>query len=70
MLAYDYGKNLGLAYQLIDDVLDFTGTTNFLGKPSLLDIRHVMLPYFINHILKRELVVESRVQKRLKLEYK
>ncbi|KAK9131502.1 hypothetical protein Sjap_011989 [Stephania japonica] len=40
MLAYDYGKNLGLAYQLIDDVLDFTGTTASLGKPSLLDIRH------------------------------
>ncbi|KAK9160626.1 hypothetical protein Syun_006967 [Stephania yunnanensis] len=40
MLAYDYGKNLGLAYQVIDDVLDFTGTTASLGKPSSLDIHH------------------------------
>ncbi|KAG6581448.1 Solanesyl diphosphate synthase 3, chloroplastic/mitochondrial [Cucurbita argyrosperma subsp. argyrosperma] len=40
MLAYEYGKNLGLAYQLIDDVLDFTGTSASLGKGSLSDIRH------------------------------
>ncbi|CAK9170250.1 unnamed protein product [Ilex paraguariensis] len=31
---------LGLAYQLIDDVLDFTGTSASLGKGSLSDIRH------------------------------
>ncbi|KAL8213689.1 hypothetical protein R6Q57_003138 [Mikania cordata] len=40
MLAYEYGKNLGLAFQLIDDVLDFTGTSSSLGKGSLSDIRH------------------------------
>ncbi|KAI9089045.1 hypothetical protein K1719_029324 [Acacia pycnantha] len=40
MLAFDYGKNLGLAFQLIDDVLDFTGTSTSLGKGSLSDIRH------------------------------
>ncbi|XP_042520432.1 solanesyl diphosphate synthase 3, chloroplastic/mitochondrial isoform X2 [Macadamia integrifolia] len=40
MLAFDYGRNLGLAYQLVDDVLDFTGTSASLGKGSLSDIRH------------------------------
>ncbi|KAK3194260.1 hypothetical protein Dsin_025570 [Dipteronia sinensis] len=40
MLAFEYGKNLGLAFQLIDDVLDFTGTSTSLGKGSLSDIRH------------------------------
>ncbi|KAM7508318.1 hypothetical protein LguiA_018771 [Lonicera macranthoides] len=40
MLAYEYGKNLGLAFQLIDDILDFTGTSSSLGKGSLSDIRH------------------------------
>lgn len=40
MLAYDYGRNLGLAFQLIDDVLDFTGTADSLGKGSLSDIQH------------------------------
>ncbi|KAI3840808.1 hypothetical protein MKW92_034794 [Papaver armeniacum] len=43
MLAYNYGRNLGLAYQLIDDVLDFTGTSASLGKGSLSDIRHGIL---------------------------
>ncbi|MED6221060.1 Solanesyl diphosphate synthase 3, chloroplastic/mitochondrial [Stylosanthes scabra] len=41
-LASDYGKNLGLAFQLIDDVLDFTGTSSSLGKSSLSDIRHIL----------------------------
>ncbi|XP_010549511.1 PREDICTED: solanesyl diphosphate synthase 3, chloroplastic/mitochondrial-like isoform X2 [Tarenaya hassleriana] len=40
ILAFEYGKNLGLAYQLIDDVLDFTGTSTSLGKGSLSDIQH------------------------------
>ncbi|KAI4365215.1 hypothetical protein MLD38_021221 [Melastoma candidum] len=40
MLAYEYGKNLGLAFQVIDDVLDFTGTSASLGKGPLSDIRH------------------------------
>ncbi|MBA0724302.1 hypothetical protein Golax_021001 [Gossypium laxum] len=39
MLAFEYGKNLGLAFQLIDDVLDFTGTSASLGKGSLSDIQ-------------------------------
>ena len=36
----------GLAYQLIDDVLDFTGTSASLGKGSLSDIRHVIFLSF------------------------
>ncbi|MED6113803.1 putative protein serine/threonine kinase [Stylosanthes scabra] len=40
MLAFDYGKYLGLAFQLIDDVLDFTSTSTSLGKGSLSDIHH------------------------------
>ncbi|XWS18676.1 hypothetical protein CRYUN_Cryun32bG0065200 [Craigia yunnanensis] len=40
MLAFEYGKNLGLAFQLIDDVLDFTGMSASLGKGSLSDIHH------------------------------
>jgi hexaprenyl-diphosphate synthase len=30
---YNYGKYLGLAFQIIDDVLDFTGKGLVLGKP-------------------------------------
>ncbi|MBA0748458.1 hypothetical protein Gogos_005273, partial [Gossypium gossypioides] len=42
MSAFEYGKNLGLAYQFVDDVLDFTGTSASLGKGSLSDIRQVI----------------------------
>ncbi|GAA5923939.1 hypothetical protein JCM10213_004452 [Rhodosporidiobolus nylandii] len=33
-LAYDYGRNLGIAFQLIDDMLDFTASAAELGKPG------------------------------------
>ena len=41
-----FWSSQGLAYQLIDDVLDFTGTSSSLGKGSLSDIRHVMCSDF------------------------
>mmetsp|Transcript_16159 Transcript_16159/g.48417 ORF Transcript_16159/g.48417 Transcript_16159/m.48417 type:complete len:467 (-) Transcript_16159:4920-6320(-) len=37
-VAYTYGRSLGLAFQFIDDVLDFTGSTSILGKPALNDL--------------------------------
>ncbi|KAI3957090.1 hypothetical protein MKX01_004381 [Papaver californicum] len=42
MLAYNYGRNLGLAFQLIDDIPDFIGTTASLGKGSLSDIHGII----------------------------
>lgn len=38
-LAYEYGKNLGLAFQFQDDVLDFIGSESLLGKPTLGDLK-------------------------------
>ncbi len=42
----DYGMNLGIAFQLTDDLLDFTSNTQKLGKPVLSDLREgkVTLP--------------------------
>jgi octaprenyl-diphosphate synthase len=34
----DYGMNLGIAFQLIDDLLDFTSTQDVLGKPAGADL--------------------------------
>ncbi|CAM6093262.1 unnamed protein product [Calypogeia fissa] len=37
-LAFEYGRHLGLAFQLVDDSLDFIGTKATLGKPTLSDL--------------------------------
>jgi len=33
-----YGRHLGIAYQIVDDMLDFTGSEEVLGKPALSDM--------------------------------
>ncbi|NXD12769.1 DPS1 synthase, partial [Nothocercus nigrocapillus] len=38
-IAYQYGKNVGIAFQLIDDVLDFTSCADHLGKPTAADLK-------------------------------
>lgn len=35
---YAYGKHLGLAFQVVDDILDFTQTAEQLGKPQGQDL--------------------------------
>jgi all-trans-nonaprenyl-diphosphate synthase len=35
---YHYGRDLGLAFQIVDDILDFTTPTEILGKPAGSDL--------------------------------
>merc|ERR1711936_1423753 len=37
-MAYRYGKNIGIAFQLVDDWLDFVSSADMLGKPSAADL--------------------------------
>lgn len=34
----DYGYNLGIAFQIVDDILDFTGDESVMGKPAGSDL--------------------------------
>ncbi|KAK9679991.1 Polyprenyl synthetase [Popillia japonica] len=38
-LAYQYGRNLGLAFQLVDDLLDFISSSDAMGKPTAADLK-------------------------------
>jgi len=42
-----YGKNLGLAFQIVDDILDIVSDEKILGKPTMNDFREgkTTLPY-------------------------
>lgn len=44
----EYGYNLGMAFQIVDDILDFTGNERSLGKPAGSDLRQgtLTLPFF------------------------
>ena len=35
---YQFGRQLGLAFQVVDDILDFTGSEQQLGKPAASDL--------------------------------
>ena len=37
---YNYGKHLGLAFQIIDDILDIVGSASFLGKSPGSDLKN------------------------------
>ncbi|KAL0067567.1 coq1 putative hexaprenyl diphosphate synthase [Marasmius tenuissimus] len=38
-VAYTYGRNLGIAFQLVDDVLDYDAMEDTLGKPGGADLQ-------------------------------
>ncbi|MBP9491303.1 MAG: polyprenyl synthetase family protein [Aliarcobacter sp.] len=56
-----YGKNLGLAFQMVDDILDITQDSVTLGKPSMHDFVEgkVTIPYLLLH---------ERIEDKTKLE--
>lgn len=39
-IVFEYGKHLGIVFQIIDDVLDFSGSLMSLGKPALHDLKN------------------------------
>ncbi len=49
----EYGFNLGIAFQLVDDVLDLTGDERVIGKPVASDLREGKVTLPIIYLLTR-----------------
>ena len=50
---WDYGFNIGMAFQIVDDLLDFTGEEVALGKPVGGDLREGKMTLPVIHLLTR-----------------
>ena len=49
----EYGRNLGLAFQIVDDALDLTASEEVLGKPVASDLREGKVTMAVIHALER-----------------
>jgi octaprenyl-diphosphate synthase len=47
---WDYGLNIGMAFQVVDDLLDFTGEQEVLGKPVGGDLREGKMTLPVVHL--------------------
>ncbi len=47
----EYGRNLGMCFQIIDDLLDFTGDEKAMGKPTMLDLGEGRITLPVIHTL-------------------
>ena len=50
----EYGFNLGVAFQLVDDLLDFTGDAQAVGKPIGSDLREGKVTLPLIHLLRQQ----------------
>ena len=73
--CYEFGKHLGLAFQYVDDILDFVSDSKTLGKPALNDMREglatapvlLALPEYpeVRDLINREFKGEGDVEQGL-----
>jgi all-trans-nonaprenyl-diphosphate synthase len=74
---YSYGRSIGLAFQIVDDILDFTSSSDTLGKPAGSDLKSGNLtapalyaleenPY-LDVLIEREFAQESDLEQAIGL---
>ena len=74
---YQFGRQLGLAFQVVDDILDFTSDDKQLGKPAASDLASGYLTApalfaleekpFLSELIKREFEMDGDIEKALDL---
>ena len=57
----EYGFNLGITFQLVDDLLDFTGDAAALGKPIGADLREGKMTLPLIHLLRQGHAAGERI---------
>ena len=57
----EYGFNLGIAFQIVDDLLDYTGDAQRLGKPIGADLREGKMTLPLIHLLQQGDEVGERI---------
>jgi all-trans-nonaprenyl-diphosphate synthase len=60
---YYYGRNIGLAFQIVDDILDFTGSTQDLGKPAASDLSSGNLTAPTLYALQEQPYLETLIER-------
>jgi len=58
-LLRSYGRNIGMAFQIVDDVLDLTASEEILGKPVASDLREGKATLAVIHAMERCTSVEK-----------
>jgi len=61
----DYGINLGMAFQIVDDILDVVGDASRLGKPAGTDVREGNVTLVMIHALNDGSTIDVRLLERL-----
>jgi geranylgeranyl pyrophosphate synthase len=61
-LLRDFGRYLGMAFQIVDDILDFTGDEGVIGKPVGSDLRQGILTLPVYYFTQRQPALGSRLR--------
>eukprot|EP00879_Flechtneria_rotunda_P009884 GHRR01010336.1.p1 GENE.GHRR01010336.1~~GHRR01010336.1.p1 ORF type:complete len:386 (+),score=125.20 GHRR01010336.1:1145-2302(+) len=67
-LAWRYGRHLGLAFQIVDDLLDILGNSKQLGKPALNDMRAGLATAPVLFAAEEQLGLVSLIRRKFKQE--
>lgn len=59
-LLREYGENVGMAFQIRDDLLDYLGRKSIIGKPTGIDLKEKKLTLPLIHALKNAERREAR----------
>ncbi|EPY33597.1 geranyl diphosphate synthase [Angomonas deanei] len=62
--AFEFGKHLGIAFQIVDDCLDITGDEKDLGKPKLADMKEGIATLPVLLAARQDVRVDEAVRRR------